>query len=1301
MKRFLVSITLLWLFAPVTPASNAAWPTFLGGNARVGYTNETLPTDLHPQWTFKTPAKPTMAWSGPRSEPIEGLVMKHRVDFDDAVQVVLGDDLAYFGSSVDHKLYCVEAKTGKPVWTFYSEGPIRLAPTLARGNVYFGSDDGQVYCLKASDGTLVWKKRVGPNDDRLLARGRMISRWPVRTGVLVDGDMAYFGAGVFPHENVYLCAANADDGSTIWLNDTISQQDAGRNDLSPQGYLLCTEDLLFVPSGRSLPVAISRSTGEIVHQKQHAWRTDAGGEVGGTKALLADGQVYSGGSHHFLAMDQQTGEEGEAWIDGRQMAIGGPSAYIATGTKIIAVDRAEHAAASQEKQKWFLQAREHRDDPEKLAEAQRQMKKFASTGILWEYDCDFDAALICTDNLVIVGGIGEVLALDRQTGQPLWRESVEGNVRGLSVAGGVLTVSTDEGIITAFSAESNAGEPASWPSGFAAAPFPDDSLSDTYRQAAKQILTRSGQRRGFCLVLGSEQGRLAYELARQSELTVYGVEPDAEKAKAARRAFEAAGLHGTRVTIVHADLEKIPFSNYFANLITSDSYLLTGQLPCTADHAARFLKPCGGIAILGIPEESPAAGKQADANTLTQWLTRLYWEDEGEVSADSPWYMLRRGKLAGAGDWSHQYGNVANTSMSMDQRIKDGLGVLWYGDPGPSAMINRHSAAAAPLSTNGRMFIQGTDRLMAYDAYNGTFLWDYENPGAIRTGVFNNRETSNLAASDNILYVAVGDTCTGLDAATGKPVITYQTPETADGVPRAWAYLAYDDGILYGTSTVRSELEEHLRRRGLTVKSQTDAVFAIDTETGERLWTYRGANILHTTITIGPERMYFIDSSLSPEERQQLYRQDKSELKQLTGDEAKKAEQEMKELDVRLAVAVDKRTGQTLWQRPVEVTDTTEVSAGGGSLTVMYAHDHLVLCGANANGHYWKQFLSGEFDRRKLIVLDARDGTQLWAKNANYMNRPAVIGNEIYAEPWAFDLHTGKPKTRPHPMTGEESPWRFSRPGHHCGVITATPNMMFFRSGFIGYYDLYHDSGTRHFAGQRLGCWINAIPGNGLVMIPEASAGCVCLFSIASTVVMEPKAESKSWGIFSAVGPQTPVQRMGINFGAPGDRKDSTGQPWFGYPRPSSRERLEFVFDIKPQLAAGGGWYSKNSDAIDVEDAQTEWLYTSGARGLTRFELPLLGREDAPASYTVKLHFAETDGGQPGRRPFDIRLQGQLAAGSLDIVKEAGGANRALVKSFSNVTVERDLAVEITPNFADADRLPTIAAVEVIREDTR
>jgi outer membrane protein assembly factor BamB len=185
---------------------------------------------------------------------------------------------------------------------------------------------------------------------------------------------------------------------------------------------------------------------------------------------------------------------------------------------------------------------------------------------------------------------------------------------------------------------------------------------------------------------------------------------------------------------------------------------------------------------------------------------------------------------------------------------------------------------------------------------------------------------------------------------------------------------------LFGTSTIRQELEEKLRRRGLTVKSQTDAIFGVDTKTGQFLWTYRGTNILHTTIAIGPEAVYFIDSSLTPEQRQDLYRRDKPELKNLTGDEALKAEEEMKKLDVRLAVAIDRTTGRKLWEKAVDVTDTTDVSAGGGNLTVMYADGYLLLCGANANGHYWKQFMAGEFKTRKLLVLDAKSGEEKWVE---------------------------------------------------------------------------------------------------------------------------------------------------------------------------------------------------------------------------------------------------------------------------------------------------------------------------------
>ena len=195
----------------------------------------------------------------------------------------------------------------------------------------------------------------------------------------------------------------------------------------------------------------------------------------------------------------------------------------------------------------------------------------------------------------------------------------------------------------------------------------------------------------------------------------------------------------------------------------------------------------------------------------------------------------------------------------------------------------------------------------------------------------------------------------------------------------------------------------------------------------------------------------------------------------------------------------------------------------------------------------------------------ADDGRKLWAKDANYRHRPIIVDDRIIAEPWAFDLHTGEQQMRQHPLTGEQVPWSIIRPGHHCGMITGCENMLLFRSGFTGFYDLKADDGTQHIAGHRLGCWINAIPANGLVMIPEASAGCVCLFSIASTVVLEPREPRNPWTIYSSIGETTPVKHMALNLGAPGDRRDVRGKVWLAYPRPSTSKATGLDLSLKLQ----------------------------------------------------------------------------------------------------------------------------------------
>lgn len=366
-------------------------------------------------------------------------------------------------------------------------------------------------------------------------------------------------------------------------------------------------------------------------------------------------------------------------------------------------------------------------------------------------------------------------------------------------------------------------------------------------------------------------------------------------------------------------------------------------------------------------------------------------------------------------------------------------------------------------------------------------------------------------------------------------------------------------------------------------------------------------------------------------------------------------------------------------------------------LTLMYQNDMLVLCGANANGHYWKQFVAGEFSRRRLVGLRADDGYKLWSKDANYRNRPIIVGDKVLAEPWMYNLETGEQLTRSHPLTNQEVPWSMMRTGHHCGMLTGSESgMIMFRSGFTGFMDLNQDAGIRHFAGHRLGCWINAIPANGLVMIPEASAGCVCQFSIASTVVLEPRDERRPWTIYSSVGAKTPVKHMAINLGAPGDRKNAYGTVWLSYPRHKAYQEtsLDIKLDLQPKFADAGGFRSVSESAAQLGDTQTPWLYSSLAEGITKLTLPLLGEGDAPAIYTVKLHFADTRKTVHAPSRFSVSLNGEQVAEELTL-NQPDQTNNVIVHEVDGVQITDSLTIELTGQQGTT----LLNAVEVVRID--
>jgi outer membrane protein assembly factor BamB len=1219
------------------------------------------------------------------------------VDFDDAFQVVVAGDRLYFGSSADDKVCALSATTGEELWSFFTGGPIRLAPTLWNGRLFVGSDDGFVYCLKADSGGLVWKVRGGPAEERLLGNQRMISRWPIRSGVLVDDGVAYFGAGVFPHENVYLVAVRAEDGKVVWRDDSISDGDAYQNEFSPQGYMLATATRLFVPSGRALPVAFEKSTGQLAFNRKYGWRgEEAGGNIGGTYALLVDNQIYTGSEDHLLALDQQTGRTGFAWFPGRRLTVSGNMAYLATGKEILAMDRTAYAEASKRRNSLEFkiqalrtqlstataEARTKVQENIKLATqdlAQHNREKIEPT-VKWRATCPHDAELILCENLVLAGGQDEVCAFSRQNGECVWKAAVEGNARSLVVANGHLFVSTDKGRIYSFTpgqtngTESRVVKHSKPP---VSDPYPQDTMTPIYHAAAEAIIMESGVTKGYCLVLGAEQGRLALELAKRTNLQIVGLEPDLTKVQAARKALDAAGLYGSRVVIDQGDPSTLPYSNYFANLIVSDSLLLTGKIPGDAGRLARHLKPCGGVICLGVPAGKPGKEGPVSADDLADWLSQLRLGRCRISQTNGLWAILKRGPLPGAGQWTHQYANAGNVTCSDDRIVSGPLGLLWFGEPGPAPMVNRHDAAAAPLVVNGKLFIQGENTVMAYDSYNGTLLWQRDIPGAVRTRL-KAKECGNLAASEDSFFVALPDRCLRLDAETGKTVATYPLPVKPSGSASQWGFLAYVDGILYGSAMTRIGV--------------SDRVFAIDSRSGELLWQQEAKNIGNLTLALGDGWLFFIDSSLTREQRDQLLRQDKSQLTSLKGEEAKQAEEAMKKLDVRLAIALDARTGGKLWETPVDVTDCSNIGIGGGDLMAIYSDGVLLLCGANANGHYWKQFLAGQFSERRLVALSGRTGAKLWARDANYRHRPIVIGDMIVAEPWAYDLKTGQQRTRPNPISGAEAPWQFLRPGHHCTALSACPQMLLMRSGFTAYYDLHDDSGIRHFAGHRPGCWINTIPADGLVLQPEASAGCICLFPIECSVALEPRPDHYRWGIYSAKGSNTPVRQLAVNLGASGDMRAPQGALWLAYPRPklpADRAAMGFALDLKVEFFPGGE-YVAHATPPQVAVGPECPVRSSFAQGLKRCTVPLRGDADEPGEYTVRLYFPPAANSGESKATFDIKLQGNVVAKAFDPGQSPQGASLEL----TGIRVDRNLELEFIR--ADEKIMPALGGFEAI-----
>jgi outer membrane protein assembly factor BamB len=1358
----------VFFLAIVCSITNAEdWTTYRYDNARSGVTAEKVTTPLSLHWTFKPAHAPQPAWMKPAEE-------LERMHFDSAYHVTVANGAVYFGSSVDNKVYAVDAAAGKVRWTFFTEGPVRFAPAVWEDRVYVGSDDGYVYCLKAKDGKLVWKYRAGPTDEKIIGNGRMISLWPVRTSVLVDDGVVYFGAGVFPYEGIYICALDADDGTVIWKNDTIGDRshELSFGGISPQSYLVASESILYVPSGRAMPAAFDRESGEFLYY------CSTGGKVGGTWALVAEGELIAGvdlsGTPAKIAYDAKTGKrKGDvyAWFPGIDLVVTPDVSYAVTEDGIHAIARSAYPHINaklnvikedQDKLTAMLSDLQDKlaDVDEKMRDevsmqidettqridelAEEEKESLKSATCKWQYARKNLSSLILAGDTIFAGGDGIAIAVSALTGKELWSDSVDGCAHGLAVSDGCLFVSTDKGDIYCFGIE-EVSRPKEIKHQIDYSPYPEDKLTSVYRAAAEAITNETGIKKGYCLVLDSDTGRLAYELAKRTEMKIVGIEDDPKKVEKAKKALDAAGLYGSRIVVEQWDLSGLP--DYFANLIVSDKMIVSDKFDSPAEEVSRVLRPYGGVAY------TPAGYRASDAGY------------EYRESSIENLTVVTRGELEGAGSWRQLYANPQNTACSDDLLVKAPLSLLWFGEPGPGKMVERHARAESPMAINGRLFIQGAEIIMAYDAYNGTLLWEREIPGAVRVRA--DVDGGNMAATEDGLYVAVFDKCYLLNPATGETVRTYEMPESPDGSPRRWGYISCIGKTLFGTTAtpLRAEYasiwKNYVQEDG-TWKSMSaadfgipsrysayfdrymanypvadekawaafqrggafwnfmasfpswssqrspkgaltermmagDSIFAMDAETGELLWVHRGSEIANIAVTIGDGTIFLAEASVTDEQREEALNERQELINSGIYEESVEATLEPEDTDVRLVIALDAATGEKRWEKLVDLT-----GCGGDKMCAAY-HDGLLLFFGSFSNHDGGLFRDGSLRWRRITTLQADTGDMVWSRPLNYLRRPLIVGDRIIVEPRSCNVHTGEIEMLPHPITGQQVPWEFLRPGHSCSITSASPNALFYRSYWHAIYDLVEDRGLTLFGGIRPGCWLSLIAANGLLISPEASSGCTCSFPIRSTFVMASKnpRRSREWTVFIRHGAMTPAKQLAVNFGAPGDMQDDEGMLWLGYPRP--RTWYGVKFNLNEKTIQGMGKFCYDFREIRMDATDRHWLFTSGYLGLLRCEVPLISDiwGEEPGIYTVRLGFMAPSGDRKGERVFSVKLQGVDVLKDLDILEVAGAPDKAVIKEFKGIKVENDLTIELIPKTPNPTitQAPLINFMEVIRED--
>ncbi len=602
-------------------------------------------------------------------------------------------------------------------------------------------------------------------------------------------------------------------------------------------------------------------------------------------------------------------------------------------------------------------------------------------------------------------------------------------------------------------------------------PYPADSLSPLYQTAAAHIISQTGIKKGYCLVYGCGEGRLAFELAKRSDMMIVGVDTDTGAIRAGIDRLMQAGVYGARIKLRKvSSLDSLPFTKYFFNLIVSDRVLSEGKCVGSAAEVSRVLRPSGGTAFFGQPAGCPNELNEAE---LEAWLDAGGLAYATSKDDKGLWSKVVRRRLSGMGEWPRQYGNADNAAFAGETlegaTRTDHLLIQWIGSPGADFGADRNPRMPPPVMANGRLYHQGLDRILAMDSHNGVIYWSLEIPGLLRVNA--PRDGGYVCADRDGIYVAVDDDCWYLDGDSGLRTMTYKLDENG----LEWGYVAVSKDTLYGSAQLDGAhyaniwggagWYDHRSDPGATAKVCSKYLFADYKSIGTRVWTYDSADadkgiIINSTITISGGRIYFVESRDPEVERHPSGQVGISDL-----------------WDVQYLVALNADTGAILWQQPISPVEGVPV------FYLVYANNTLILVSSNSSTSKYYLYAYDADTGKAKAGWSSNPVSHTWTtdNHGGHIQHPVVIGNKLYLEPKGYNIDTG----------ADLGVTIGGRSG--CATRAGTTGALVYRGSGrqVAMWDISSGAVTA-WDKVRPSCWLSTIPAGGMVLSPEGGGGCSC-----------------------------------------------------------------------------------------------------------------------------------------------------------------------------------------------------------------